>query len=334
MKYSQPARLPAKLFTAFLFFLLPFVAMTQVGIGTNTPNTSAMLDVSSADKGVLIPRIALTAANVAAPVTGPAEGLIIYNTATAGTAPNNVIPGYYYWNGTRWYPVVQKGTNPGDMQYWDGSKWVMIPAATANGKVLTWCSGKPTWGNCVDSLVSAPSNNGYEGNISNFYATTFSQALDQLPIAAWTNGGPVNIRCLLKFDYSLIPPGAIIDSARLLLFADPTPLNGNLVDAHFGPANSFYLQRITSSWTVPTLYTWNSPPGVTATNQLIIPQSTSSFQNEVLDITQLVKDQLQFGNNGFFMGLVNEVTYNSRQYVSSKNADISRHPKIKIYWHQ
>ncbi|MBL7747745.1 MAG: DNRLRE domain-containing protein [Chitinophagaceae bacterium] len=336
MKYSKPALLPVKLFTAFLLMLLPSAAMTQVGIGTDTPHVSAMLDVSSIDKGVLIPRIALTAANVAAPVTSPAEGLIIYNTAIAGVAPNNVIPGYYYWNGTRWYPVVSKGTNPGDMQYWDGSKWVMIPAATANGKVLTWCNGKPVWDGCADTTVIAPVNNQYEGHILDLYdPNAFVTVLDQHPICAWTSGGnSLKVRCLLRFDYSNIPPGAIIDSARLFLYADPTPINGNLIDAHFGPTNSFYVQRITSTWTLPTPFSWNNPPVATTTNQLVIPQSTSAFQDAVLDVTQLVKDQLQFGNNGFYMRLVNEVIYNSRQYVSSKNADVSRHPKIKIYWHQ
>jgi hypothetical protein len=29
----------------------------------------------------------------------------VYNTATAGTAPNNVVPGYYYWNGSAWIQI-------------------------------------------------------------------------------------------------------------------------------------------------------------------------------------------------------------------------------------
>jgi hypothetical protein len=35
-----------------------------------------------------------------------AAGLLIYNTATAGTAPNNVTPGFYYWNGTSWIRLI------------------------------------------------------------------------------------------------------------------------------------------------------------------------------------------------------------------------------------
>jgi len=93
-----------------LFFLL-FVsqaAFAQTGIGTTTPNASAKLDVSATDRGFLPPRVTLTAANAFSPITGTssaAAGLLVYNTATAGTAPNNVIPGYYYWNGSIWIQI-------------------------------------------------------------------------------------------------------------------------------------------------------------------------------------------------------------------------------------
>ncbi|WP_395052664.1 beta strand repeat-containing protein [Flavobacterium sp.] len=78
-----------------------------VGFGTITPN--AMLDVSAATNGVLFPRIALTANNIAAPVVNPQGGALptstlIYNTATIAGI-NGVAPGYYYWNGTLWTPI-------------------------------------------------------------------------------------------------------------------------------------------------------------------------------------------------------------------------------------
>ena len=94
----------------FLTILLSCVITTsaQTGIGTLTPNASAKLDVSSSDKGFLPPRVVLTSTNTFAPIVGTssaATGLLIYNTATAGTAPNNVVPGYYYWNGTLWVQI-------------------------------------------------------------------------------------------------------------------------------------------------------------------------------------------------------------------------------------
>ncbi|MDW8295354.1 MAG: tail fiber domain-containing protein [Raineya sp.] len=76
-----------------------------VGIGT-VPNASAMLDVSATNKGLLIPRVALTARNSAAPIAAPANSLLVYNTATAGSFPNMVTPGYYYWNGIEWVRLI------------------------------------------------------------------------------------------------------------------------------------------------------------------------------------------------------------------------------------
>jgi hypothetical protein len=75
------------------------------------PAPSAMLDISSTNSGLLIPRVALTATNAATPVTSPATSLLVYNTATAGTSPNNVIPGYYFWNGSAWVLLVASSTN-------------------------------------------------------------------------------------------------------------------------------------------------------------------------------------------------------------------------------
>jgi hypothetical protein len=97
--------------TGFLISLMMIVFShlvfaQNVGINSTgaTPAASAMLDISSSNSGLLIPRVALTATNAAGPITSPATSLLVYNTATAGTTPNNVVPGYYYWNGTRWVP--------------------------------------------------------------------------------------------------------------------------------------------------------------------------------------------------------------------------------------
>ncbi|HYG20206.1 MAG TPA: tail fiber domain-containing protein [Ohtaekwangia sp.] len=96
----------------FSFILVLIVyqysAAQNVGINAsgNSPDASAMLDVSATNKGLLIPRVALTATNAAGPITSPATSLLVYNIATAGTSPYNVVPGYYYWNGTLWIPFL------------------------------------------------------------------------------------------------------------------------------------------------------------------------------------------------------------------------------------
>ena len=93
----------------FLICISSFVSYSQTGIGTTSPNASAKLEVASTDKGFLPPRVLLTATNTFSPIVGTsssAAGLLVYNTNTAGTAPNNVVPGYYYWNGTSWIQIA------------------------------------------------------------------------------------------------------------------------------------------------------------------------------------------------------------------------------------
>lgn len=66
----------------------------QVGINTTTPHPSSLMEMASKNKGILIPRIALTGSADVTTIPGSANSLMIYNTATV----NDVIPGYYYWN--------------------------------------------------------------------------------------------------------------------------------------------------------------------------------------------------------------------------------------------
>ena len=45
-------------------------------------------------------KAALQATNLAAPLTNPETGMLVYNTDSAGVSPTNVVPGYYYNAGT------------------------------------------------------------------------------------------------------------------------------------------------------------------------------------------------------------------------------------------
>lgn len=76
------------------------------GVAINTSgaiaDNSSGLDIDFNNKGILVPRIGLTSVNDNITIVAPANSLLIYNTSTAGISPNNVRPGYYYWNGTKW----------------------------------------------------------------------------------------------------------------------------------------------------------------------------------------------------------------------------------------
>ncbi|MGL4363942.1 MAG: beta strand repeat-containing protein [Bacteroidales bacterium] len=85
----------------------------NVGIGTTAPDASAKLDITASDKGLLIPRVALSATNVAAPVIAPATSLVVYNTTSTGGGVTSIFPGFYYWDGTQWVRILD---NDNDMQ--------------------------------------------------------------------------------------------------------------------------------------------------------------------------------------------------------------------------
>lgn len=89
--------------------LFSFTAINAQNVGINSsgtaPDASAGLDVDFTDKGVLIPRVALTSTTDVATISSPTTSLMIYNTATAGTFPNNVTPGFYFYDGNGWARV-------------------------------------------------------------------------------------------------------------------------------------------------------------------------------------------------------------------------------------
>jgi len=87
-----------------LFLLIVISSLhAQVGIGTTTPATSSALDITSTNKGLLIPRVALISTSDVATIASPVTSLLVYNS---GFLPN----GYYYWNGTLWV-LLATGNN-------------------------------------------------------------------------------------------------------------------------------------------------------------------------------------------------------------------------------
>ena len=52
-------------------------AQSSVGIGTTSPNNSAALEISSTNKGLLMPRMSGTQRTA---IVSPATGLLVYDT--------------------------------------------------------------------------------------------------------------------------------------------------------------------------------------------------------------------------------------------------------------
>ena len=156
----------------------------------HTPATSAVLDVYSTSKGMLVPNIALTSTTDATTIASPAVSLLVYNTAII----SDVTPGYYYNSGTESLPVWTKfvttaadgsetkvtagtnitvtgtgtvanpyvinsstsipGTVSGDMQYWNGAAWVILPVGLPGQFLHLTASSIPEWSGAVFSTLT------------------------------------------------------------------------------------------------------------------------------------------------------------------------------------
>src|SRR5215510_6395223 len=90
------------------------VSAQNVAINTDgaLPNAGAMLDIKSSNKGVLIPRVALTGTGDITTIASPALSLLVFNTGVAGSGNTAVTPGYYYWDGSAWTRIVNDKNIP------------------------------------------------------------------------------------------------------------------------------------------------------------------------------------------------------------------------------
>lgn len=99
-------------FIAFLFIALltpsmGFAQSVAINKDGTAPDASAMLDIKNPNKGLLVPRVALTGTGDITTIASPAVSLLVYNTATAGTGGSTAVtPGFYYWNGALWAKIV------------------------------------------------------------------------------------------------------------------------------------------------------------------------------------------------------------------------------------
>lgn len=95
------------LLLAFTFSLCMTVGYAQIGIGTELPNISSELEVSSSSKGILIPRIELKSKTDKTTIKGTSypESLLVYHTGTKG-----LLAGFYFWSTDKWNALISNTT--------------------------------------------------------------------------------------------------------------------------------------------------------------------------------------------------------------------------------
>lgn len=169
-----------------------FAQVTQQKIGSNPTmiNQSAVLEVESADKGILAPRVTLTSITDAVTIATPSNALTVFNTATAGTAPNDVTPGYYYWSSAenKWVRLIDKLPQSVNIYNADGSisGSETRRTLTLNGKELTFNGDEQQTYWSADGSMNQSGSNGraslsmYGGNDSNLFIQQFENSNAQI----------------------------------------------------------------------------------------------------------------------------------------------------------
>lgn len=108
------------LLAIFLIAATPFVSLSQslsVNTDGSAAHASAMLDVKSTTKGLLIPRMSRTERDA---IASPATGLLIFQNA-----PDSI--GYYYFNGTAWTWLLAN-SNADSLAWRTGGNTGTLPA--------------------------------------------------------------------------------------------------------------------------------------------------------------------------------------------------------------
>jgi len=120
------------------------------------PAASAMLDVSSTNSGLLIPRMT-TAQRTA--IASPATGLLVYDTS---------VPGFYYFDGVVWRPFLNNATG-----------WMTTGNAGTNGGNTT-TTGTNFLGTTDNQNIDIRTNNTYVARFSSlgeFFVGTLNTTL-------------------------------------------------------------------------------------------------------------------------------------------------------------
>jgi len=140
---------------------LSALGQTKIGVTGSATKTDALVEMGDDlgnKKGLVIPRVKLVSINSSLPMSSHIAGMIVYNTDASGSVPNNVVPGFYYNDGSKW--VL---TNPST-----------VPNATAleTGKVQLAGDLSGT-----SSSATAPRVSGLQGTAVSATAPTNGQVL-------------------------------------------------------------------------------------------------------------------------------------------------------------
>ncbi|MFC0779214.1 hypothetical protein [Flavobacterium sp. HJSW_4] len=164
------------LFVAACFSYNGASAQTKIGGIEGAVDSGAYLQLgdNGGTKGLLLPRVALTATNVWGLDGTIINGMTVYNTATAGSGGTTVSPGYYYNDGTKWVRMADAAavTAPVNNEPWFSQT---TDAGALNNTDNVYMMGRTLVGTKTDGVVAKNSTLGQltvEGGDASIYGLT------------------------------------------------------------------------------------------------------------------------------------------------------------------
>jgi hypothetical protein len=116
-----------KIYILILVFMCQLIHAQNIGINSTgaAPNNSAMLDIASNNKGLLIPRMT---AVLRLSISSPANSLLVFDTdSTALFMYNQPLSKWERINPTYNFNNIIMGNSVGDVLVWNGTSWITTP---------------------------------------------------------------------------------------------------------------------------------------------------------------------------------------------------------------
>ena len=175
------------LFVAFsLLTSLLFAQNQNVGIGTATPDSSAMLDVRSTDKGILVPRLTTSQREA---ISNVANGLLVYDTETNS---------FWFFQDNDWEELVGGSVKADGLSDEDGDTRIQVEESPNDNTIRFDATG-------IESMVLTPDGNLqikggnpddagfmelFNGDTSQFMRLFGGRSGDPAPFLGWRSGSP------------------------------------------------------------------------------------------------------------------------------------------------
>ncbi len=258
---------------------------------SGNPDNSAMLDVSSSSKGILIPRMTLNERNA---ITTPATGLMVFQT--------NDTTGFYYYEGSTW-----KHLATGQNSQWISSGTDLYNNSNNIGISTTSPSNLLSVGSSSQMQVNSSGNIVKLNNVTTSFPSSQGAANSVL-----SNNGSGNLNWTSSpaiGNTMFTPEGGL--AIKLINKTGSPSVKGTLVIASTTTNNAFGIAPINSYQVIGVVYEDNISDG-------------SPCYIVVSGIASVLVKNGETPNRGYWSGAAD---VSGRTYFNSNNPDSEEHDR-------